>query len=201
MKAKSVRLPELKTDGFGFAASIEGGRALQSGGLTIEPQAQLIFQTVSLDRVADVAAQVRFDDMESLAGRLGVRVAKTWAEGDQNAVTLWGRANLWYEFMGDTRSEFSSAAGFVPLHADLGGEWVELNAGVAAEITNSLSVHANVTYETDFGGDLRAMKRSWDQNCCVGKAGNSEVKPPVLWEMRVGGMPEARPGRACADRS
>ena len=153
-----MRLPELKTDGFGFAASIEGGRALQSGGLTIEPQAQLVFQTVSLDDAADVAAQIRFDDMESLAGRLGVRVAKTWAEGDQDAVTLWGRANLWYEFMGDTRTEFSSGAGFVPLHADLGGEWIELNAGIDAEISKSLSVHANVTYETDFGSDQRAYE-------------------------------------------
>ena len=158
MKAKSVRLPKLKTDGFGFAASIEGGRSLQSGGVTIEPQAQLIFQTASLDRAADVAAQIRFDDMESLAGRIGARVAKTWADGDQDAVTLWARANLWYEFMGDTRSEFSSAAGFVPLHADLGGEWVELNAGITAEVASNVSVHGSVTYETDFGNEQRGFE-------------------------------------------
>ncbi|HEY5711418.1 MAG TPA: autotransporter-associated beta strand repeat-containing protein [Allosphingosinicella sp.] len=153
MKAQSVRLPGVQTEGFGFAASIEGGRTLQSGALTIEPQAQLVFQSVSLDDVADVAGRVRFDNMQSVAGRLGVRVARTWTEGNHNAVTIWGRANLWYEFMGDTRSIFSSATGFVPLHADLGGEWFELNAGVDAEITDRLSIHANVTWESDFAGD------------------------------------------------
>jgi len=159
MTARSVRLPEVETDGFGFAASIEGGRLLQtSDGLSIEPQAQVIFQTVALNRVADAGAEVRFNDMESLAGRLGVRVARTWSDGDEGAITLWGRANLWYEFLGDTSTEFSSAAGFVPVHANLGGEWVELNAGITAEISERVSVHGNVSYETDFGNDLRAYE-------------------------------------------
>jgi fibronectin-binding autotransporter adhesin len=157
LTADSVRLPELTTDGFGFAASIEGGRSLQSGGVTIEPQAQIVFQTASLDRAADVAAQIRFDDMESLAGRIGARVAKTWDQGDET-LTLWARANLWYEFLGETTSEFSSATGFSPLHADLGGEWLEFNAGVTVDVTSGVSVHGNVTYETDFGNDLRGLE-------------------------------------------
>ena len=158
MKADLVRMAELETKGFGFAASVEGGKTLQSGGLTIEPQAQLIFQTVSLDNASDVAAQIHFDDMQSLAGRLGLRVAKTWASGDQETVTLWGRANLWYEFMGDTKTEFSSGSRFLPLHADLGGEWIELNAGLDAEIAKNLSAHAKVTYETDFGNHQRGYE-------------------------------------------
>jgi fibronectin-binding autotransporter adhesin len=152
MKAQSVRLGTVSTDGFGFAGSIEGGRALRTGGVTVEPQAQLMFQAVSLDDVADMAAQVRFEDMNSLAGRVGARVAKTWARGDEGGVTLWGRTSLWYEFMGDTKAAFSSAAGFVPLHAHLGGEWVEFDGGVTADLTGRLSVHANVRYETDFEG-------------------------------------------------
>lgn len=149
MRAKSIRLPELKTDGFGFAASVEGGRALQTAGLTIEPQAQLIYQNMSLDSAADIAAQIRFDDMESLAGRVGSRVAKTWTPNTQT-VTLWGRANLWYEFLGNTSSEFSSAAGFVPIRADLGGAWAEFGGGVTAEVTRKLTVHLNFGYETGF---------------------------------------------------
>jgi outer membrane autotransporter protein len=157
-EANSVRLPKLTTDGFGFAGSIEGGRSLQSGEVTIEPQVQLVFQSASLDRASDIAAQIRFEDVESLAGRVGARVAKTWAEDDQNAVTLWGRASLWYEFLGDATSEFSSSAGFIPLHADLGGEWLELNAGITAEVASSVSVHGSVTYETDFGDDRRGFE-------------------------------------------
>jgi outer membrane autotransporter protein len=152
MKALSSRLGTVKTDGYGFVASLEGGRALRMGGVTVEPQAQLMAQTVSLDDVADIAAQVRFEDIDSFAGRIGARVARTWADGDDGAVTLWGRTSLWYEFRGDTKAAFSSAAGFIPLHADLGGEWVEFNGGVTANVTGGLSVHANLRYETDFGG-------------------------------------------------
>jgi outer membrane autotransporter protein len=123
-----LRLGTVKTDGYGFVASIEGGRALRMGGVTVEPQAQLMLQTVSLDDVADIAAQVRFEDMNSVAGRVGARVAKTWAKEDAAAVTLWGRSSLWYEFRGDTKTAFSSAAGSVPLRADLGGEWVSSTA-------------------------------------------------------------------------
>ena len=152
MKAQSVRLGTLKTGGSGFAASIEGGRAVQTGGVTIEPQAQLMWQTVSLDDLTDVAAEIRFEDMNSLAGRVGARVAKTWGEGKDGDVTLWGGTSLWYEFLGDTKAAFSSAAGFVPLRADLGGEWVEFSGGVAADLTGGLSAHANIRYETDFAG-------------------------------------------------
>jgi outer membrane autotransporter protein len=120
--------------------------------VTIEPQAQLVFQTASLDRAADFAAEIRFDDMESLAGRIGARVAKTWAEGEHDAVTVWARANLWYEFMGDdqfgilVRRWLSSR--FMPI---LAAKWLELDAGITAEVASNVSVHGNVTYETDFG--------------------------------------------------
>jgi outer membrane autotransporter protein len=108
--------------------------------------------------LTDAAAQIRFEDTDSLAGRIGARVAKTWAQGDRNAITLWGRVNLWNEFMGDTKTEFSSAAGFVPLHADLGGDWVEFNAGITAEITDRLSAHTNVSYETDFNDQQQSVE-------------------------------------------
>ncbi|KQY35455.1 hypothetical protein ASD38_02545 [Caulobacter sp. Root487D2Y] len=152
MKAQSARLGTVKTNGSGFAASIEGGRALRTGAVTVEPQAQLMFQSVSLDDVTDMAARVHFQDMNALTGRLGARVAKTWDRGGEDAVSLWGRTSLWYEFQGDTKAAFSSAKGFVPLHADLGGEWVEFDGGVTAEVNSRLSLHANVRYETDFEG-------------------------------------------------
>jgi outer membrane autotransporter protein len=65
---------------------------------------------------------------------------------------LWGGANFWYEFLRDTEADFSSAAGFVPVHADLGGASVEFNGGVTAQITRRLSVRTNATYRSDFAG-------------------------------------------------
>jgi hypothetical protein len=36
------------------------------------------------------------------------------------------RPNLWYEYLGNPKTEFSSADGFIPFRADLGGPWLEL---------------------------------------------------------------------------
>ena len=67
------------TDGFGFAASLEGGYPFQlGGGWLLEPQAQLVYQALDIDDFNDGAADVRYSDTDSLAGRIGVRVARDW---------------------------------------------------------------------------------------------------------------------------
>jgi outer membrane autotransporter protein len=72
-------LGTVKTGGTGFASSLEGGYPFWLGrGWLIEPQAQVVYQTVGLDDAADSAAAVRFQDVDSLAARVGVRIAETW---------------------------------------------------------------------------------------------------------------------------
>ena len=61
-----------KTGGTGFASSLEGGYPFQLGrDWVIEPQAQVVYQTVGLDDTADSAAAVHFHDVDSLAARVG----------------------------------------------------------------------------------------------------------------------------------
>ena len=50
-----------------------------AGGWFIEPQAQLVYQNINIDDANDIAAQVRFADVNSLAGRIGARFGRTWA--------------------------------------------------------------------------------------------------------------------------
>ena len=50
-------------------------------------------------------------------------------------ITAWIRPNLWNEFQGNPTTSFTSATGFVPFHADLGGLWGEINAGVSSQVT------------------------------------------------------------------
>jgi len=146
----------LSTSGPGFAASLESGYPFRlGGGWAIEPQAQLVYQNISLSDASDIAAQVRFNDIDSLAARIGARIAKTWVlDSDPNPrlVTAWVRPNLWREFRGDPVTEFSSATGFLPFHADLGGNWAEINVGVSATVNRTTALYANASYQTGLDG-------------------------------------------------
>ena len=166
MKAQSTRLPALETDATGFAASLETGYPLRFGGFLagwiVEPQAQLVYQSVDLDTARDIAATVRFDDAESLAGRLGLRFATTWIVPGgylgphPSLATAWFRPSYWHEFSGDPKTLFSSATGFIPFRADLGEAWVELNAGISLRVDRTTELYANGSYQLGVEGDSDA---------------------------------------------
>ena len=147
-------LPTFKTSGQGIASSIEGGYPFKlPGGYFIEPQAQLIFQNIHINDANDIAAQIRFTDVDSLAGRLGARFGRTWLVDDSSRIiTAWIRPSLWNEFRGDPTTSFSSASGFVPFHADLGGLWGEINAGISGQVTSTTTLYANASYQSRFDG-------------------------------------------------
>ena len=66
---------DMRTSGAGVAASLEVGAPLSlGGGLSLEPQAQVIFQKIDLDDSGDGAAEVSFSDVESLTCRIGLRL-------------------------------------------------------------------------------------------------------------------------------
>jgi outer membrane autotransporter protein len=160
VKGASTYLPALETEGAGLAASIEGGLPVRvGGGWIVEPQVQAVFQNVDLHDGNDGAALIQFRDVQSLAGRVGLRLAHTWSpasSGDAGQVTVWLRPNLWHEFLGDPATSFSSATGSIPFRADLGGGWAELNVGMTAQITDAVSLFANASYQHGLDGDSRA---------------------------------------------
>jgi outer membrane autotransporter protein len=148
-------LPTFKTQAQGLAASIETGYPFRfAGGWFIEPQAQLIYQTINIDDANDIAARIRFSDVDSLLGRIGARFGRTWAidEFGLRTITAWIRPNLWNEFRGNPTTSFSSETGFIPFHADLGGLWGEINAGVSGRIAPNTTLYANASYQSRFDG-------------------------------------------------
>ena len=147
-------LPTFKTQGQGFAASIETGYPFRfAGGWFIEPQAQLVYQNININDASDIAAQIRFADVDSLLGRIGARFGRTWALDDSfRTITAWIRPNLWNEFQGNPTTSFSSATGFIPFHADLGGLWGEVNVGVSAQVRSNATLYANASYQSRFDG-------------------------------------------------
>ncbi len=157
--------PDQQVDGFGFAASLEGGYPLYFGdGWQIEPQAQMIFQTINFGTFNDGAADVRFDDTNSLPGRIGARLARTWAVEEASGqtparlATVWGRVNYWHNFLdSDVTTSFSSANGFVPFTAELEDSWIEADFGGTVELSQTTSVYGNLDLATSFDGDAYSI--------------------------------------------
>jgi outer membrane autotransporter protein len=146
-------LPDLDTNGYGLGVSLEGGKLFRfDNGIFIEPQVQLSYQTINLSDASDTKAQVTFSDVDSLTGRIGARIGRTWTLDDERQMTMWVRPNIWREFRGDPSTRFSSADGPVPFHADLAGSWGGINVGMSGQIYRNISLFANASYNERFDG-------------------------------------------------
>lgn len=143
---------------FGWGASLEGGYPFHSDhGWVFEPQAQVIYQTVDRSRSNDHAAIVTFDNIDSLAARLGFRAAQTLQlanreDGSPQELTYWARLNLWHEFKGTPQTAFSSQDGPVVFEANIAGTWGELNLGLSWQISRHATFYAKAGYEVGLGG-------------------------------------------------
>jgi len=99
--------------GFGQAFGIEAGQRLAVNDTwSITPQAQLVYSSVRFDGFNDrYGARVNLDKGESLTSRLGVSLDHNavWNNGAGQIArsTFYGVANLYYEFMGDTRVDLA----------------------------------------------------------------------------------------------
>jgi len=158
IEAKPTDLNKLKTDGWGYTASLETGYPFEvKKDLYIEPQAQIIFSSIGLDDSDDLAADVRFEDVDSLIGRLGVRIAKDWeTEGSDRTsrrTNAWVRPSVWREFKGQPKTEFSSQNGYVPIEADIRGTWGEVNMGIDYQANARTTFTVSTGYRQAFDGD------------------------------------------------
>jgi autotransporter family porin len=171
IEAKPNDLGKLDTQGWGYTASLETGYPLlidegddehKFENLYLEPQAQLIYSSINLDNSDDIAADVRFKDIDSLIGRLGVRLARDWFRENDKGETLrtngWLRPSVWHEFKGQPKTEFSSANGFVPFEADIGGSWWEANLGVDYQADKKVTFYISAGYQKSFDGDSHSYE-------------------------------------------
>ena len=69
------------------------------------------------DDFEDLAAEVSYSDTDSLAGRVGARLARSWeagTAGDPQPAAVWARVNLWHEFLENATTTFSAFGSSVP---------------------------------------------------------------------------------------
>ncbi|WP_261335763.1 autotransporter outer membrane beta-barrel domain-containing protein [Rhizobium leguminosarum] len=92
-------------DGLGYGFSVEAGQRIAlTSQWSLTPQAQLAYSSVRFDSFTDAyGADVSLDDGDSLTGRLGVSADfdSEWkdASGKTSRSTLYGIANLYYDFL------------------------------------------------------------------------------------------------------
>ncbi|WP_394561130.1 autotransporter outer membrane beta-barrel domain-containing protein [Aquipseudomonas alcaligenes] len=148
----------LETDGRGITASLEAGYPFEvDDDLFVEPQAQVIVSRIELDDSHDGAADVRFEDVDSLAARLGLRIAQDWFDeddgGDIRRTTAWIRPSIWHEFKGQPQTEFSSASGYVPFTSDMSGTTGEINLGIDHQVDDNTTFTFSAGYQQGFDDD------------------------------------------------
>ncbi|WP_432723841.1 autotransporter outer membrane beta-barrel domain-containing protein [Jeongeupia wiesaeckerbachi] len=140
-------------DGYGIALSGEIGKAfvVASNGLAIEPQAQLMYQHLSLDDFNDGVSSVSSDAQNALRGRVGVRMFRA----DLNKTDETGRlkpqftANVLHDFV-DPGSVDVGGTDFDP---SLSRTWYEVGVGATAALGKDSSLYVNVKYSHNLDGD------------------------------------------------
>ncbi|HET9068533.1 MAG TPA: autotransporter domain-containing protein, partial [Amaricoccus sp.] len=104
----------------------------------------------------DFAAQISYGDTDSLAGRIGARVARSWLQGTAEEpfpATVWGRANIWHEFLDNPTTTFSGGSVSVPFTGTLDDTWGELEVGADMQANEALSFYGDMSYQMTFDGD------------------------------------------------
>jgi outer membrane autotransporter protein len=136
--------------GTSLTASLEGGYPIALGsGLTLEPQAQLIWQHLSLDRTRDRFSTVSFDNGDSLTGRVGVRLQTSLMLGGAE-LQPYLMANLWHNFSRTDKVLFD-ATDAIPTR--FRGSSLEVGGGVIAKLSTNVSLYATGGYVTALGDD------------------------------------------------
>ena len=157
ISASSLQGQTLKSTGSGLLASLEGGYRLNLGDdWSLTPQAQLIYQRISLKDGADAYGRIGYDASNMGYARIGAKLSKTASFGEAagaQRITFWARANIWHGFGGDAATTFTNLAGgnAVTLKTNLGDTWANLGVGVTTQISRNVSAFALGDYNVSVG--------------------------------------------------
>ncbi|RWN35134.1 MAG: autotransporter outer membrane beta-barrel domain-containing protein [Mesorhizobium sp.] len=151
--ATSSRGIGIDVGGTGVTASLEGGYPIALGqGWTLEPQAQLVWQQLSIDDASDRFASVSFDTDGNVTGRLGARLqGETTING--MALQPYLKANIWHDFGGTSHVNFDTT----DISTEGRSTSFEFGGGVIAKVTDKVSIFATGDYTTNLGGDERRI--------------------------------------------
>ncbi|WP_407352235.1 autotransporter outer membrane beta-barrel domain-containing protein [Luteimonas sp. R10] len=149
--SRSSRGLGVDLDGDGIGVSLEGGRPFALGERWIlEPQAQLVWQRLSLDDREDAFSTVAFDEDDAVTARIGVRLHGSY-DTAVGVVRPYLKANLWHDFAGTDRVVFGGDA----IESERKGSALEFGGGVVSRVSETLSVFAVGDVTRNLGGERR----------------------------------------------
>jgi outer membrane autotransporter protein len=137
------------THGSALIGSVEGGLPISlDAGVTIEPQAQVIWQNLSFNDLNDGVSTVSFNNGNTFLARLGVRLQSRF----ETTAAIWQpylRLNLLRRSGSHDTTTFDGTTVISNGTHQTAGQ---LNAGLVATINKSTSVFVTATYTTNLGG-------------------------------------------------
>jgi len=155
-RARSLRGDKLNINGHAWTASVEAGYPISlSERWTLEPQAQLIAQKVSLDSANDSVSQVTYDAQVELTGRLGVRLEGNFTGSGARLLQPYAQVNLWH---GDGGRDTLTFDDVDRIKTDYRYTSLQLETGVVAQLNEALSLHGGVQYASNL--DSRQQETS-----------------------------------------
>ena len=137
-------------DGNAITGSVETGLPFTlSEGLTLEPQAQLVWQRTSLDSLNDGVSDVRWNNGNVWQGRVGTRLQ--WAF-DASGISWkpYLRLNVLRSFGQDDKTDFDTST---TLTNQVGQTAGQIGAGLVAQVSQNGSLYATTGYFTNLGGE------------------------------------------------
>ncbi|MBF8748247.1 autotransporter outer membrane beta-barrel domain-containing protein [Pseudomonas monteilii] len=155
-RARSDRGDKLNIDGHAWTGSLESGYPIRvAERWTIEPQAQLIAQKVSLDSANDSVSRISHDAQVELTGRLGVRLEGAFTGSSGRLLQPYAQVNLWH---GDGGRDTLTFDDVDKIKTDYRYTAVQLETGLVAQINEALSLHGGVQYTSNL--DSREQEAS-----------------------------------------
>lgn len=156
-------MAHFKTHGWSY--SLESGYPFVFGdGLRLEPQAQVVYQSLHTNRFGDSdGLSVTPQNTGAWMGRVGANLGKTLMTGGGQRWTPWVRLNYLWGSGGrstvNVASEAWDVSGTLPT-SSWGQVW-QLGAGVTGSLTRTVSVYAGADYQTNAGS---AGEQGWSTN-------------------------------------
>lgn len=145
-RARSDRGDKLDLDGDAWAASLEAGVPVTlSSHWAIEPQAQVIAQKTKFDTANDRVSRIDHDAQVELTGRIGLRLEGRFQPNGARLLQPYAQVNLWHGDGGRDALVFDKTD---KVKTDYRYTALQAEAGVAAQLNTSLSVHGGIQYTT-----------------------------------------------------
>lgn len=141
-----------RIQGRSMTASMEAGYPIAlPGNLTLEPQAQFVWQRLQFDATRDAVSFIAQKPVDAAMGRLGVRLQGQWTVGSSQLMPYL-RVGVRHDFRGTDMLVFD---GVDAIPTRRGGTSMEVGGGLVWKVNKTMSAFATADYRGGGGGTSR----------------------------------------------